>query len=237
MLSEIVQSRRRVLVKELMDEPCSEAECCRCLRDLSKVNRTLFVYRPTLRWLQQFTDATTRQLHIVDVGCGAGDMLRRIEQWALKKGIAVRLTGIDRNPSAVEAARRLSRSSRAIEWVNCEALKFQPGMRIDLVISSHFTHHLDDAEIIQFLQWMETVAARGWFISDLERSIASYYEFKLLAQVMRWHPFVRHDGPVSILRSFTHKDWKEYIVRAGLELRHVGIFRSWPGRLCVSRVK
>lgn len=237
MLPEIVQSRHRAIAKEMMDEPCSEAECGRCLRDLSKVNRILFAYRPTLRWLQHFANVTTRPLHIVDVGCGAGDMLRRIEQWALKKRIAVRLTGIDRNPSAVDAARRLSPSSPQIEWVNCEALKFQTGMRIDIVISSQFAHHLGDTDIIQFLQWMESVAMQGWFVSDLERSIASYYEFKLLAQVMRWHPFVRHDGPVSILRSFTYKDWNELIVRAGLELHHIGIFRSWPGRLCVSRVK
>jgi len=237
MASEMDLFPKRAYIRELMEEPCSEAECIRCLSELSKVNRTLFAYRPTLKWLQQFVGAVVRPLNIVDIGCGAGDMLRRIEVWASARKIAVQLTGIDRNPSAVEAARQFSHSSSQTKWLCCEALTYQPHVQIDLVISSLFTHHLSDDEIVHFLQWMEQFAALGWFINDLERSLLSYHGFKMLASVMRWHPFVRHDGPASILRSFSRDDWTGYITRAGLEAKHVAILRSRPGRLCVSRVK
>ena len=106
--------------------------------------------------------------------------------------------------------------------------------KIDVVISSLFTHHLSDAEIVSFLQWMEHVAVRGWFINDLRRGRNPYYGFKLLANAMRWHRFVRHDGPVSIRRSFTPQDWLRYMNEAGIASSNtVNIFDAWPGRLCV----
>jgi hypothetical protein len=51
------------------------------------------------------------------------------------------------------------------------------------------------------------------------------------------HPFVQHDGPVSIARSFVPKDWQRMCSAAGLDLRAVSIRPSWPARLCVSRRK
>ena len=85
MPSDALDFSRRAQLTELMDEPCSYAELRDCLRDLMHVNRTVLTYRPTLEWLEQFAGVTNGPLHIVDVGCGAGDMLRRIEQWAGEK--------------------------------------------------------------------------------------------------------------------------------------------------------
>jgi SAM-dependent methyltransferase len=227
----------RAQLSELMDEPCSYAEFRACLNDLMQVNRTVFSYRPTLNWLEQFAGGTEGPLHIVDVGCGAGDMLRRIESWAQHRRIAVCLTGIDRNPFAAQAAREFGGARSSIEWVTCEAYDYQPQAKIDLVISSLFTHHLLDAEIVGFLRWMERVTARGWFVNDLRRARTPYYSFKLLAYGMRWHRFVLHDGPVSVRRSFSPDDWRRYADEAGLDAHAVSIYTTWPGRLCVARVK
>jgi len=228
---------RRAQLTELMDEPCSYAELRDCLRDLALVNRTVFSYRPTLEWLEQFADGARAPLHIVDVGSGAGDMLRNIERWARAKKVAVRLTGVDRNPYAARAAREFGEDSSAIEWVTSDAYEYRPTAKIDLVISSLFTHHLEDAEIVEFLRWMEEVSTRGWFVNDLRRGRAPYYGFTLLARVMRWHRFVRHDGPVSVRRSFAVDDWARYASEAGLKSEDVAIYTRWPGRLCVSRVR
>jgi SAM-dependent methyltransferase len=237
MLSDFPAISRRARIVELMDQPCTKSECIGCLADLAEVNRMLLAYRPTIKWLRQFACAPQRPLRIVDAGCGAGDMLRRIEAWAFSRKIAVELTGIDFNRSAVEAARQLSGPDSQIRWTCCDVLAFYPGTQVDLVISSLFAHNLDDNEIVRFLQWMETIALRGWFINDLERSLRSYYCFKLLARLMRWHPFVQHDGPVSILNSFTRSDWAYYFSEAGMESQRVSVFRAPIGRICVSRVK
>ncbi len=227
----------RAQLSEWMDEPCSYAEFRDCLRDLMRVNRMVFGYRPTLRWLRQFAGRVNRPLRIVDVGCGAGDMLRRIERWADKNGVPVQLTGIDRNPYAAEAAREFSGAKSRIEWLSCDAFHYNAPEGIDLVVSSLFTHHLTDSDIERFIAWMERTATLGWFINDLYRSERFYSAFKLLASAMRWHRFVQHDGPVSIQRSFRVHDWAEYTRRAGLQKAALRIESAWPGRLCVARVK
>jgi trans-aconitate methyltransferase len=227
----------RAHLTELMDEPSSYEEFRDCLRDLEKVNRTVLSYRPTLRWLEQFAGPAAAPLHIVDIGSGGGDTLRRIERWAQLRDLPVRLTGIDLNPHAARAARQSTGPASRIRWVTSDAFSWRPSHPVDLIISSLFTHHLANHEIARFLEWMEQTATRGWFINDLSRGQISYHLFKLLACVMRWHRFVQHDGPVSILRSFTTEDWRRYIREAGLDSLPIQIQPALPGRLCVSRVK
>lgn len=228
---------RRASLSEWMDEPCEYEEFRECLRDLERVNRMMGAYRPTLQWLEQFAETGGEPLHIVDVGCGGGDMLRRIEAWARRRGLAVRLTGIDLNPHAARAAREFSNNDSSIEWITGDAFSYQPSAPISLVISSLFTHHLPNSEIIRFIIWMERVAQRGWFINDLHRMRAPYYGFKALAWLMRWHRFVRHDGPASIRRSFLREDWDRYCAAANLTSGDVRIREVRPARLCVARVK
>lgn len=229
---------RRANLSELMDEPCSYEDLRDCLRDLGQLNRVSFGYRPTLRWLEQFVPDQNHPLHIVDVGCGGGDMLRRIERWAARKGVAARLTGLDLNPNVIRVAREFTSANSRIEWITGDAYSLDSSAgTIDVVISSLFTHHLTDDEIVQFIQWMERVARRGWFINDLYRSRNSYFWYGVLVPVMRWHRFVLHDGRVSFRRAFVPDEWKMYLQRAGLSEEQISIDPVRPARLCVGRVK
>jgi SAM-dependent methyltransferase len=230
----------RAQLSEWMDEPCDYQELRACLRDLAKVNVLTHAYRSTLQWLSQFADDpyARRSLHIVDVGCGGGDLLRQIEGWAQKKHIVTRLTGIDLNPGAIRAAREFTPAHSRIQWISGDAYSFDiEAEPIDLVISSLFTHHLEDLEILHFLEWMERVARVGWFINDLYRTRTSYLGFKALATVMRWHRFVRHDGPVSIRSAFLADDWSQYAEAAGIWPSSISIDIHWPARICVARIK
>ena len=237
MLPERVDFSRRAHLSEWMDEPCDYSEFRDCLRDLEKVNRVVGAYRPTLKWLEQFASPGREPLRIVDVGCGGGDMLRQIEAWAAKRGIAVQLTGIDLNPYAARAAREFTNHGSSIQWVTGDAFSYNPAAPVSIVLSSLFTHHLADAEIVRFLMWMERVAEHGWFINDLHRKKNPYHGFAALAWMMRWHRFVRHDGPVSIRRSFLCEDWEGYCASAGLRREDVRIEEVRPARLCVARMK
>jgi len=232
---------RRAQLDELMDQPCGYAEFRDCLRDLSKVNRMTFAHRPTLRWLEQFAadhHANGRPLHIADIGCGYGDMLRHIAEWAAARDITVKLTGIDLNPYAAQAAREATNNrTYPVEWFSGNVFSYQPEEPIDFVISALFTHHLRDDQIVRFLCWMEQTARSGWFINDLHRSAIPYYSFKLLAKSAGWHRFVQHDGPVSIRRSFRRADWLGYCAQAGLTPQQIRIESLFPARLCVSRIK
>jgi SAM-dependent methyltransferase len=228
---------RRSQLRELIDEPCPEEEFIGALRDLKKVNRMLRAHRPTLLWLERHAAKADRPCVILDVGCGAGDMLQRIESWARARKMETHLVGVDINPPAIKEARRSGRQDSAIEWRCGNALDPSNDLRIDFIICSLFTHHLEEEEIVRLVKWMEETAKRGWFISDLERTRFAYYGFKALARVMRWHPYVQNDGPISVLRSFTPADWRGYLQRARMAPGSAAIFRSFPGRICVSRLK
>ena len=224
---------------EWMDEPCSYEDFRECLVDLAQVNRLTQAYRPTLRFLDHLIEVhpPSKPLHIVDVGCGGGDMLRHIATWSKRRHIAVTLTGIDLNPHAARAAGEFSHKDNSIEWITGDAFSYAPPDRIDIVLSSLFTHHLPEPEIVRFLAWMESTARRGWFINDLCRERTPFRLFTVLAKAMRWHRFVQHDGPVSIRRGFREDDWQRMIAAVGLDLASVQIERRFPGRLCVGRLR
>ena len=119
----------------------------------------------------------------------------------------MQLTGIDLNPYAARAAAESTPKELEIEWVTCDARAYRPEKPVDVVLSSLTTHHLEDKEIVALLQWMEARAQVGWFLNDLERSERSSGMFAWVAGMVRWHRFVRHDGPVSFRRAFRKEDW------------------------------
>jgi SAM-dependent methyltransferase len=223
-----------------MDLSCSYEEFRSCLHDIAVENRLTFAHRPTLAWLEQVVAArpsSTKPLRVVDVGCGYGDMLRVIEGWAGRRGIAAELTGVDLNPDAIRAARGAAPAGRRIEWVVGDALNGITTGDIDVVISSLLTHHLSDSQVVRFLSWMERTAQCGWFINDLHRQIVPYHFFRIVARFTRWHPFVKHDGPVSILRSFSPEDWRRLCADAGIASEDACIREYRPARLCVGRIR
>ena len=232
--------RRRAHLVEWMDEPCTRAQLRGCLRGLATTNRWTLAYRPVLHWLDIIRNslpANAQPLRILDVASGYGDGLRRIERWANARRIAVELTGLDVNPDATAIAAEATPAASRIQWVTADIFRYIPPQPVHLVTSSLFTHHLSDAEIVRFLQWMEQHAALGWFINDLSRASVPYHLFRVFAKLMRLHPFVQHDGPVSIARSFVPEEWRALCAAAGLAERDVLIQSFKPARLCVARRK
>jgi SAM-dependent methyltransferase len=224
---------------ELMDQPCSYEELSACLRDIARMNRLTGAYRPTFEWLEMLVErlpAGPEPLQIVDVGCGYGDSLRRLHAWAAERGVAVSLTGIDLNGDAIRAATSATPATMGIRWVQGDAFSYEPAAGIDVVLSSLVTHHLADAEIVRFLAWMEGTARRGWFVNDLHRKIVPYYAVRGISGLLRFHRFVRHDGPVSIRRSFLEEDWQRMCAEARLPVGF-SIRAYRPARLCVERLK
>jgi SAM-dependent methyltransferase len=220
-----------------MDEPCSYEEFRECLRDLAQVNRWTFATRPTIDFLERLVAKRKNldPLRIVDVGSGGGDMLRAVEQWARRKKVGVTLVGIDLNPYAKRAATEFSPKDSDIEWITGDAFSYAED--VDVVISSLFTHHLSDEEIVRFVAWSDAVASQGWFVNDLCREEMPYRLFVFWAKVMRWHRFVKHDGPVSFRRSFRETDWTRLTAAADVPADALLLKRWTPAKLCVERIR
>jgi 2-polyprenyl-3-methyl-5-hydroxy-6-metoxy-1,4-benzoquinol methylase len=226
----------RSTADERMDTDCIDFDDYqRCLRDLAQVNTVTLTHRPMLAWLKR--ELGDRQaFSLLDVACGHGDALRRIGHWAERNGVAARLEGVDLNPWSTRAARAATLDATRITYHTGNVFTFEPaGGDYDFIISSQFTHHLTDGQIVMFIHWMEAHARRGWFIGDLHRHWFPYYGFGLLARLARWHHFVLSDGRISIARSFVPDDWRRLIRAAGMSDDDVTITRHMPFRLCVAR--
>src|ERR1700691_1464123 len=137
---------------ELMDGDCSYEDFRGCLSSLEQINRWLLGYRPTLAWLKRLPPGLSVPVHIVDVGCGGGDLLRQISAWARRRGIAVELTGIDLNPYAARAAAESTPTALGIAWVIGDALEYRLEKPVDIVVSSLMAHHLEDNEVVALLR-------------------------------------------------------------------------------------
>jgi SAM-dependent methyltransferase len=225
---------------ELMDTESVTLDDYRaCLRDLATVNTLTLTHGPLLKWL----DRATRDLKpgervsIVDVGYGYGDLLRHIYAWSRRKGRAVDLVGVDLNPMSEPIARAATPPDVAIEYRTGNVFDFRPERPIDFVISSQTTHHMTNEELAVFVRWLEQVTTRGWFIADLHRHPIPFHAFRFISWAARWHRFVRHDGPVSIARSFRRPDWERILRAAGVPPGAAEIRWHVPFRLCVSRLK
>lgn len=223
---------------EMMDgDGVAAADFAACLRDLAIVNTVTLARRPTMRWLDEATAAMNPGdgFTLVDVGYGEGDMLRAIHAWAATKGFRPRLIGVDLNRSSEPAARAATDPALGIDYRTGDVFDFDPDEPVDFIVSSLVTHHLTDRQVGRFLMWMEARAVRGWFVNDLRRHWFAFYGFTALAAVLRWHRFVRHDGPVSIARSFVPSEWERALANAGITAGTVA--KVFPFRLCVSRMK
>ena len=223
-----------------MDGPEVPAEeRARCLADLGAINTLTLAHRPTLAWLARaLADAPGgARFTLLDIGYGQGDLLRAVAAWAKRRGLDADLVGIDLHPGSEAAARAATPAGVAIEYRTADVFGFEPDRPIDLVVSSLFTHHLDDSAVPAFLGFMERTAQRGWFVNDLHRHTFAYYGFRALARLAGWHPIVRYDGAVSVARSFRRDDWERAAAAAGLDPAAVAISRRFPFRLCVGRLK
>ncbi|WP_425229061.1 methyltransferase domain-containing protein [Sphingomonas sp.] len=223
----------RAQAEELMDAPeLSAQDYAAVVGDLARVNVVTLAARPTLNFLARAAKGHDR-LRILDVGFGDGDMLRRIARWAARRGLAVALTGVDLNPRSKAAARAHTPPDLPIRWVTGDYadLADEPW---DCVISSLVAHHMTHAQLIAFLRWMEANAGVGWLVNDLHRHGFAYRGFPLLAALVRWHPIVRHDGQLSVARSYRPAEWPPLLTEAGVSGARV--LRAFPFRLCVERL-
>jgi SAM-dependent methyltransferase len=224
----------RSTADELMDSDALDpAVYTAVVADLARVNAVTMAARPTLAFLARATRAT-KKLKLLDVGFGDGDMLRRIARWAAGRGIEAELVGVDLNPRSELAARAHTPPDLPIRYRTGDYAD-DAGGDWDVVISSLVAHHMTTAQLVTFLRFMESEARRVWFINDLERHGFAHWGFPLLATVMRWHPIVKHDGTLSVARSYRPGEWPPLLAQAGID--DATVTRYFPFRLCVERLR
>ena len=231
-------SRRSTEAEWLDAADASPRELEAVLRDLARFNGAMLGRQAVINWLDA---AIARipprtQLTLIDVGCGYGDLLRAIRGWADRRGLDIKLIGLDLNRETVRIAQTATDQELDIEYRVMDVFDFIPPAPVDFIVSSLLTHHMPDELIVRFLRWMERTACRGWMIYDLQRHRLPYHFIGLVGRLTRLHPIVVHDGRISVARSLTRAEWIARLREAGIALKNVRL-RWFLFRFVIGRVR
>ena len=201
-----LKTKYRTEALEIMDDFSLVGEELRdALDKIAKINHLLGGNRLTLQGVTELIRAVTagQEIRIVDVGCGNGDMLRKLAEYGLENHLNFKLIGIDANLFTIQHARQLSQGYQNIEYryedIFEQAFK---SLKYDILLCTLTLHHFKDPEIMGLLSVFYTNSAIGVLINDLERSKIAYRLFQALCFVFRLNRMSREDGLTSILRGF-----------------------------------
>ena len=210
-----VDFSRRSYEKELLDRddiPFRDIE--KNMQELDVINTWLGGHAISIKGLKELIGGRQR-ICICEIGCGGGDNLRVLGRWCRRRGISVRVMGIDNNPHCLAVAQQRWIGDNA-EWIRSDYREvFFDGGRPDIIFSSLFCHHFTDEELVGQIRWMETNAMVGWFVNDLQRHPLAYYSIRLLTALFSGSYLVKNDAPLSVLRGFSEGEWTRVLQEAG----------------------
>jgi 2-polyprenyl-3-methyl-5-hydroxy-6-metoxy-1,4-benzoquinol methylase len=209
--------RTRLDQPEWLDEGrLSAAEVAANLRDLALINRFMGGAHSVLAHLPRVLPRR-EPLQVLDIACGAGDVLRALARELRRRGRRLSAVGVDANPHVLAHARTNSSDLPEVHWVRADARRLPfPPRTFDLVVCSTFLHHLSPAEAPAFLRRAASLS-RGWLlVADLTRSSSAAAGFALLAPLLRFSPVTRHDGAASLRRAYRPSELRAFATQAGL---------------------
>ncbi|MGH2403817.1 MAG: methyltransferase domain-containing protein [bacterium] len=178
-----------------------------------------------------------RPLTVLDVATASADIPAAIAEWSRASRVAVRVVALDINLDILAAARRTAAGRPEVTLIrgNAFALPFSD-RSVDVVICALALHHFSFDGAATVLREINRVARGGFVVNDVLRSWPAYMGAIADTWLLSRNPLARHDGPLSVLRSFT---WPEFhaLVRAanlhGVEVRRHRMQRAalvrWPG--------
>lgn len=208
-----VDTSQRTFAPEIMDDLRMEGEELRTTLDqIAQVNQLLGGNSITLQGVSMLMENIPpgKEVTIVDVGCGNGDMLRKLAWMGRRKNWRLKLIGIDANGYTANYAAVLSAQYPEITYYCMDILgeKFRE-LQYDIVLCTLTLHHFEDRQIMKLMSLFRRNAAIGIVINDLQRSAMAYRLFQLFSKITGMGRMAREDGLVSILRGFKKKEIKE----------------------------
>lgn len=195
--------------REIMDDFTLEGKALRDNLDiLSSINKWLGGNQVSLNGIHKLIKKLPKEkeLVIADLGCGNGDMLRRVSKLGKKLGYRFKLIGIDANKDSIQYATLLSLGFENITYfqMNIFSDEFKK-LHYDIALSTLFLHHLNDEEILDKLHFLKDQASTGIVVNDLHRNKLAYFLFNIISFFIN-NKIIRNDGLVSIRRGFKKEE-------------------------------
>jgi SAM-dependent methyltransferase len=191
---------QRQAIAELLDDDLGTAtEIASSLVDLRHINHWFGGTRTTTSLLRRVAqESGCRQLSVLEVGAGAGDVPLAAQRALSRDGIELQVTLLDRKPSHLPGNGNAAVAGDALR------MPFHDGS-FDVVSCSLLAHHFDPDTLQQFAREALRVCRRAVLINDLIRSplhlLLLYLGLPLFRSRITWH-----DAPASVRRAYTRDE-------------------------------
>lgn len=217
---------------EIMDNFAMEGEILQeALDKIAKINQLLGGNKLTLQCVKSLISNIDKKqlITIVDVGCGNGDMLRKLADFGIKNQYNFNLIGIDANEFTINYARKLSKNYSNISY-QCENIfdKQFSQIKYHIVLCTLTLHHFNKVEINSLLKVFYANSNIGVVINDLHRNIVAYRLFQILGWVFNLNEMSKQDGLTSILRGFKKQELIDFSQQ--LKFKKYTIHWKWAFR-------
>lgn len=218
--------KQRSYQPELLDLPdIPFQDIQRNMYELDAINTLLGGHDITIRGIRKLA-ADAGELHVCETGCGGGDNLRAIQRWADRKGIRLRVTGIDIKPECIRYARERNAELPGAEWIISDYRDVHFPEKPDIIFSSLFCHHFNDAGVMEIFRWSAENSRLGFFMNDLHRHPLAYHSIGLLTKLFSKSYLVKNDAPLSVARGFSRNELRQYL-RTALEGMDITVDIEW----------
>ena len=200
--------------KELLDgDHIPDKDLFLNLKELDTINHLLGGYNITFSALSEVIKPG-KSYTLVDIGCGGGDTLKRINQWRLKQHYDLKLIGVDIKEVCIAYSKQ-NNADNGIQFI-CDDYRnsFKHIPHIDILHACLFCHHLSEKQLIELIQF--TIHNKSVLvINDLERNPIAYYSIKWLTKLFSKSYLVKNDAALSVLRGFKKAEWIAILQKAG----------------------
>ncbi len=215
---------------ELMDNPNMDAEKYReAYLDINRCNKLLGGYGITINAVKKLIGSSDKKSYtILDMGCGDGEMLRRLAKTLNDKAISFKFIGVDLRDDVLQNARRKSKAYPSISYLRQDILELGTDFECDILLCTLTMHHFTEEQIQVFLDKFSKLAKLGVVINDLQRSKLAYALFKLFSIFFIKTYVAKYDGLVSISKGFLKNELEDLAM--GLPTMNHEIKWKWAFR-------
>lgn len=240
--------KQRIEQKEIIDDlEFSDPLLIENLKDMDFLNRWLGYNKMLISGINKVRKKYQgiwykRRVVLADLGCGSGETLRCVQNWAKKNKQNCEFIGIDGNKFVIAHAIKASSLHPKIRYHVMDILahgSFEETRkeRNDIVTLNNVCHHFCDKELIHLIEHLRKHTRLAIIINDLHRHFFAYWGIKVLAWGCNFSNLTKHDGPLSVRKGFKKSELENIIIAAGstaFEIRWTWPFRwqviIWNGK-------
>jgi ubiquinone/menaquinone biosynthesis C-methylase UbiE len=158
----------------------------------------------------------TSNIEIADLGCGGGDMLMVMADWAKRKGINAQFIGIDANDFMIDFGTKRTANYPNISYLHQDIYSDEFKEKFfDIVTMTLFCHHFSDESLVQLLQQLKKQTCIGIVINDIHRHWFAYHSIAWITKLFLKSYLVKNDAKLSVWRAFVREDLEKIIQKSG----------------------